>query len=81
MKERLEAFDPADRRLQYSILEGPLPVKNYLATVAVRSEGSATIVDWSSEFEAAGLEDAQVVSILEGVYESGLSGIRSALGV
>ncbi len=81
LKERLEAFDSAGKQLQYSILEGPLPVKNYLATVAVRAEGSATIVDWSSQFEAAGLEDAQVVSILEGVYESGLAGIRSALGV
>ena len=81
LKERLEALDESAKRLQYSILEGPLPVQNYLATIEVHSDGHGTRVDWSSQFDPVGLEDGQVIAILEGVYQGGLAGIRSVLSV
>src|SRR4051812_34375528 len=31
--ERLETLDNDNRRLQYSLLQGPLPVENYLSTM------------------------------------------------
>jgi len=81
LKERLEAFDDTGRRLQYSILEGPLPVEDYLATVEVHEEDAGCRVDWSSGFTAPALEEGAAVGLIEGVYQAGVSGIREALGV
>lgn len=80
LQERLEALDDSGRRLQYSILSGPIPVQDYLATVEVHEDGDACTVDWSSQF-TTGMEEAQAVAMMEGVYRGGLAGMRKALGV
>jgi carbon monoxide dehydrogenase subunit G len=80
LKERLEAFDDPGRRLQYSIVAGPLPFSDYLATIQVSEEGDAARVDWSSSFEPKGVTEAQAQGMVEGIYRSGLKGIRKALG-
>jgi len=81
LKERLEAFDDPGRRLQYSIIAGPLPLADYLATVQVSEEGDACRVDWSSQFEPKGIPEPQAQAMVEGIYRSGLKGIKKALGV
>jgi len=80
LKERLEAFDDAGRRLSYAIVAGPIPVAGYLATIEVRDEGSGCRIDWSSTFEPKGITDEQARGMIEGVYRSGVAGIRKALG-
>ena len=42
--ERLESFDDDARTLSYSIQDGPIPVQNYLATIAVsrRTRGAGS---------------------------------------
>jgi carbon monoxide dehydrogenase subunit G len=80
LQERLEAFDDPGRRLQYSIIAGPLPLADYLATIQVSEEGDAARVDWSSSFEPKGITEAQAQGMVEGIYRSGLKGIRKALG-
>ena len=81
LQERLEAFDDRGRKLQYAIVAGPIPVTNYLATIAVHDEGQACRVDWSSQFEPQGLSEAQARGMIEGVYRGGLAGVKKALGV
>ncbi len=81
LRERLEALDDPGTRLQYSILDGPLPVQDYLATVQLRADGETCRVQWSSDFEAPALEEAAAIELIEGVYRGGLEGIRKALGV
>ncbi len=81
LEERLESLDPAARRLSYSIVRGPIPVKNYLATIEVREEGSGCRIDWGSAFEPVGLDDERARSMIEGVYRGGIAGVRKALGV
>ena len=39
LKERLEYLDDATRTFRYSIVEGPIPVSEYLATVSVSEAG------------------------------------------
>lgn len=80
LRERLEAFDDARRRLQYSIIAGPLPLADYLATIQVSEDGDACRVDWSSTFEPKGIAEPQAQAMVEGIYRSGLAGIRKALG-
>jgi carbon monoxide dehydrogenase subunit G len=81
LQERLEAFDDRGRKLQYAIVGGPIPVSNYLATIEVKDEGKACRVDWSSHFEPKGISDDQARAMIEGVYRSGIAGVKKALGV
>ena len=81
LRERLEALDDDATRLQYSIIDGPLPVQDYLATVQLHADGETCRVTWSSDFEAPAMDDAAAIELIEGVYRGGLEGIRSALGV
>jgi carbon monoxide dehydrogenase subunit G len=80
LQERLEAFDDARRRLQYAIVAGPLPLSDYLATIQVHEDGDACRVDWSSSFEPKGIPEAQAQAMVEGIYRSGIAGIKKALG-
>ena len=53
--ERLEKLDNDAKMLQYSLIRGPLPVENYLATMQLSAvEGGRTRLEWSSDFEPAG---------------------------
>lgn len=80
LRERLEARNDAERSLSYSILDGPLPVSGYLATIRVREEaGGSARVEWSSRFEPRGVSEEQVRAILRGVYEGGISALRKHL--
>jgi carbon monoxide dehydrogenase subunit G len=81
LKERLEAFDDRGRKLQYAIVGGPIPVANYLATIEVKDEGKACRIDWSSHFEPKGIGDDSARALIEGVYKSGIAGVKKALGV
>jgi carbon monoxide dehydrogenase subunit G len=80
LQERLEALDDARRRLQYSIVAGPLPFENYLSTIEVREEGEGCTVDWSSTFDPKGVAEEQAQGMIEGIYRSGIAGIKKALG-
>lgn len=81
IRERLEQFDAAARRYSYSILEAPLPLQNYLATVQIDDApgGGARIV-WSSTFESNGVPDDQAKQMVEMIYRQGISGLKKALG-
>ena len=81
LQERLEAFDERGRKLQYAIVAGPIPVSGYLATLEVKDEGKACRIDWSSQFEPKGISEEQARGMIEGVYKSGIAGVRKALGV
>ena len=81
LKERLEALDDAGRKLQYAIVEGPLPLGDYLATIEVREEGDGCTIDWSSTFEPVGVSEDQARGMVEGIYRGGIKGLRKALGV
>ena len=61
----------------YEIVESPLPVDNYRATITVFPEGKGARVFWSASFEPAGPgADAVVASIFEG----GLAALQERFG-
>ena len=79
LQERLESLDGAARCLEYSILAGPIPVKDYLARIQVIPDGGACTVNWSSSF-ASTLPEADAEKMLAGVYRAGIAGVRDTLG-
>src|SRR5215831_637830 len=72
--EKLESFDAAGRRLSYSLLEGPMPLRNFLATIEVsETRPSGCRVEWSAAFDLPeGVSEGQVAPGLEGGYGGGL---------
>ena len=79
--EKLEAFDAPGRTLSYSIVEGPLPVKNYLATIKVTERGKdACHVDWTARFDTPpGVDAAALAPAVEKGYGGALAALAARL--
>ena len=77
--ERLEGIDDDRMQLTYAIVGGPLPVKDYLATMQVREAGDGSELDWSSTFEPTAVSEEQAVAMIDGIYSGGIEGYRRAL--
>ena len=53
MVERLEELDESGRRIVYSIVSGPLPIKNYRSTMQLSDAGdNTTKLVWTGTFVA-----------------------------
>jgi carbon monoxide dehydrogenase subunit G len=79
VKERLESLDREARRFSYSILEAPMPVKNYLTSVTVSELGSERCrVDWVTTFEAVGVPEEAIAQAIEKTYRKGLEAVAKA---
>jgi len=75
--ERLEELNDDERRLRYAILEaGPLPVRDYVATMQLFEAGSATTLTWSSTFEPNGVSEEDAVTAIQRVYRGGFKGLQ-----
>jgi Polyketide cyclase / dehydrase and lipid transport len=77
--ERLEAFDNAARSYSYSILQGPFPIKNHLATLRVnkRTDGKGSRVEWSGKFTPVGVSDEEASKLFHGIFENGLKALAA----
>ena len=82
IKEKL--LDQSSRSYRYSIVEGPLPVRNYEAqfTVVAGDENKDEVdIVWTATYEAAnGKDENRVHSIIDGILRDGIAGIKAKLG-
>jgi hypothetical protein len=78
--ERLEERDEAAKKIVYSIVEGPLPVSNYVSTMQLSDagEGRSKLV-WSSTFDPVG-DEAAAKQIISSVYDGGIKGLQGRFG-
>lgn len=78
IKEKLT--DKDDTGYSYEIVESPLPVKNYKATLKVGEydEPERIEIVWKSEFDANGVSDDEAKKIIAGIFEDGVKGIKKA---
>jgi hypothetical protein len=81
--ERLEKLDEAGRSLTYSIIEGPMPVENYLATITITEAGDErSHILWTCTFDAPNLTDEQARGMaggMEGAYKGMVEGLKKVL--
>ena len=79
--EKLEKSDQDGQSYSYSIVESPLPVADYQATIKVtEAEGGGSTIEWSSEFEAKGAPEGDVAKAVEGIYRAGFDNLRKMFG-
>jgi hypothetical protein len=73
--EKQEMRDDTARSYSYSIVDGPLPVANYLSTISVAADGSGSKVTWTGKYDAKGVSDADAKKVIDGIYQSGLDAL------
>jgi len=78
--ERLENIDAKTRTYSYSIVDSPLPVKNYKATLKVTGEGKGCKVEWSSEFDANPGYENDALEALQDIYQTGFENLKKMFG-
>jgi Polyketide cyclase / dehydrase and lipid transport len=61
----------------YDIIDGPLPVKNYSATLAAKADslGSTDLV-WTANFQPKGKTDAEAAAVIKGIFVDGLKSVK-----
>ena len=73
--EKLEKRDDASHSYTYSIVEGPLPVANYMSTISVAKDGAGSMITWSGKYDAKGASDADAKKTIDGIYQAGIDGL------
>jgi NADPH:quinone reductase-like Zn-dependent oxidoreductase len=83
LREQLIALSDRDTTLTYAILDSPLPLFGYVATVRLKpvTDGGRTFLEWWSDFETTlGREDELASFVARGIYEAGFDAVKRAFG-
>jgi hypothetical protein len=79
IRERLLALSDYEYSCTYAILESPMGVDNYVATLKLTpvTDGSRTFAEWSAEFDCSeGRERELTDSIGQGVFQAGFDALK-----
>jgi hypothetical protein len=61
----------------YDIIDGPLPVKNYSATLAAKADSLGTTdLVWTAKFDPKGKTEAEATGVINGIFDAGLKSIK-----
>ena len=83
IREKLLALSDYDYSCTYSILESPMGVENYVATLKLTpvTDGDRTFAEWSAEFDCADEREAALVDqIGQGVFQGGFNALKERFG-
>jgi hypothetical protein len=83
IRERLLALSDYEYSCSYEILESPMGVEHYVATLKLTpvTDGMRTFAEWSAEFECAeGRENALTELIGQGVFQAGFDALKRHFG-
>jgi hypothetical protein len=79
IRERLLALSDYDYSCTYEILESPMGVANYVATLKLTpiTDGNRAFAEWSAEFDCAeGRERELTEAIGDGVFQGGFDALK-----
>jgi NADPH:quinone reductase-like Zn-dependent oxidoreductase/uncharacterized protein YndB with AHSA1/START domain len=83
LREQLVALSDRDHELTYCLIEAPIPLVEYVASMRLRpvTDGDRTLLIWESRFRPPA-ERAEALSRLvgEGIYEAGFVALRARFG-
>jgi NADPH:quinone reductase-like Zn-dependent oxidoreductase len=83
LREQLLRMSDRDHSFSYCILESPIPLIDYVATVNLKpvTDGDRTYWEWSSNFAAPeGRENELAELVGDGIYEAGFGAIQAMFG-
>ena len=82
LREQLLRLSDRDHSFTYCILEAPIPLIDYVATLRLKpvTEGRRTFWEWRSEFRTPPGEEAALAQLVgEQIYQAGFDAIRKHL--
>jgi hypothetical protein len=82
IREQLLSLSDYEFQCSYSILESPMGVSNYIATLKLTpvTDGNRTFAEWSAEFDSPpGREEALAEEIGQGVFQAAFDHLRQRL--
>jgi len=83
IRERLLGLSDYDYSCTYEILESPMGVSNYVATIKLTpvTDGNRCFVEWSAEFDCALERERELSrSIGDGVFQAGMDALKKHFG-
>ena len=83
IRERLLALSDYDYSCVYEILESPMGVENYVATLKLTpvTDGMRTFAEWSAEFDCEESRERQLTDqIGQGVFQGGFDALKRNVG-
>jgi hypothetical protein len=83
LREQLLGLSDFDMFCTYSILDSPMPLTNYVATVRLTpiTDQERTFIEWSAEFDCAADKEQELVDgIGTSVFMSGIDTLKRAFG-
>jgi Polyketide cyclase / dehydrase and lipid transport len=83
IRERLLALSDFDYSVTCAILESPMGVANYVATLKLTpiTDGNRTFAEWTAEFDCAPERAKELAqSIGQGVFQGGFEALKARLG-
>ncbi len=82
VRERLLCLDDGNYVFTYEIIEGTLPVRDYVAGVRLQrvTDRNRTFAEWWADFEVVGVDhDAMVAQIGNNVFAAGFRAVAAKL--
>jgi hypothetical protein len=83
IRERLLALSDYELSMSYAILESPMPVENYIASLSLTpvTDGNRTFAEWQADFDCAPEREAALVQqIGTNVFHAGLAALKQRFG-
>jgi hypothetical protein len=83
LREQLLGLSDYDMFCTYSILDSPMPLTNYVATLRLTpiTDQDRTFVEWSADFDCAPDKEGELVSNIGGnVFQGGFDALKRAFG-
>ncbi len=83
IREQLLGLSDYDKFCTYAILESPMPLTDYVATIRLTpvTDGEKCFVEWSAEFNCSVDDEADLVGGIGGnVFQSGFDALKRHFG-
>ncbi|MEP9375300.1 SRPBCC family protein [Aquabacter sp. CN5-332] len=83
LREQLLGLSDYDMFCTYSILDSPMPLTNYVATLRLTpiTDQERTFIEWSADFDCAPERETELVGGIGGnVFQGGFDALKRAFG-
>ena len=83
IRERLLALSDYDFTCTYAILESPMGVRDYIATLKLSpiTDGNRTFAEWTAEFDCEPARSNELAALVgQGVFQGGFDALKRSLG-
>lgn len=80
IREQLIELSDSKHLCHYKMIECPLPIQNYVATVRLSSNGNGTLCELSSQFDAPPAQEQEMVGMLTSTYQGAFELVKKHFG-